>query len=274
VEGGVDTVRVTRAPNQSSYGLGDNVENGVVAGAGEFYLIGNALANTLTGNSDANHLDGSSGADCMYGMGGNDTYEVRDAGDRVFEAVKGGQDLVDTHVSYALATGQEIEMLRAFGGHANISLIGNEFANSLLGDTGNNVLNGREGNDALTGNTCQDSILFNTMLSATTNVDTVTDFSHADDTVRLSKTVFQAFAAQTASTALASGALARYGATPEADDRILYWHGDGPDAGTTPDTVFLYYDATGGSRSDAVLFAKLTNQASVTLDASDFLVVA
>ena len=46
------------------------------------------------------------------------------------------------------------------------------------------------------------------------------------------------------------------------------------DADTTPDTAFLYYDPTGGARNDAMLFAKLTNQANMPVDAGDFLVIA
>ena len=116
--------------------------------------------------------------------------------------------------------------------------------------------------------------MFATALNAATNVDIVTDFSHADDTIRLSKTVFAAFAGQPTDTNIDGGALARFGAATEVDDRILYKHLDGPDADTAADTLWLYYDANGGDRSDAVLFAKLQNPLTFNLDASDFLIVA
>ena len=152
-------------------------------------------------------------------------------------------------------------------------LTGSEFAQTLVGSAGNNILNGGFGNDVVTGGTGLDSFVFNTALSATTNADTITDFSHADDTIRLSKSVFTALT-QAPNTLLTPGALADWTAAGQTDDRILYRHLDSADADTAKDVVLLYSDANGGSRSDAVLFGRLQNQPSVALDQSDFLIVA
>ncbi|WP_275788387.1 beta strand repeat-containing protein [Pararhizobium gei] len=116
-------------------------------------LTGNALANELIGNNGANALDGGAGNDIMRGMGGNDVYRVTEAGDTVFEAAGGGSDTVVATLSYALAAGQEIEVLRlaVATGSAALNLTGNAFANTLLGNSGNNILDGGAGSDALYG---------------------------------------------------------------------------------------------------------------------------
>lgn len=61
-------------------------------------------------------------------------------------------------------------------------------ANLLTGNTGNNVLDGKEGADVLTGGG-SDTFVFTTPLVAG-NIDTITDFRVANDTIRLNRTIF------------------------------------------------------------------------------------
>ena len=75
-------------------------------------LTGNEINNIITGNDGANALNGSAGADTMRGLDGNDIYFVDISGDQVFEAANQGTDTVRTTVSYALAAGQSVEILR------------------------------------------------------------------------------------------------------------------------------------------------------------------
>jgi serralysin len=116
-------------------------------------LTGNALAQTLIGNAGGNVLNGGAGADVLYGLGGNDNYVVDTAGDLVIEGASGGSDAVYALASYALAAGQEIEVLSAFGqaGTGAMDLTGNAFAQTLIGNAGNNLLNGGGGADAFYG---------------------------------------------------------------------------------------------------------------------------
>ncbi|HEY7297838.1 MAG TPA: calcium-binding protein [Xanthobacteraceae bacterium] len=92
--GGTDTVIVAPiagAGTPTSYTLGVNVENGVIAGADvtgatsdlPFSLFGNALDNSLTGNNAANTLDGGAGNDVLNGTGGLDTL-IGGAGDDTY----------------------------------------------------------------------------------------------------------------------------------------------------------------------------------------------
>ena len=94
------------------------------------------------------------------------------------------------------------------GGTENDALAGNGGDDRLLGQAGNDILNGGLGNDILdggigndtlfggagkddlTGGANNDFFVFNTALNASTNRDTVSDFSHADDTFRLENAVF------------------------------------------------------------------------------------
>ena len=89
----------------------------------------------------------------MNGGAGDDRYFVHDAGDKVIEAVGGGNDRVVTTVSYSLQAGSEVEMLSALGGGfpTPIELTGNAFGNTLVGDDGDYTLIGLAGNDTLIG---------------------------------------------------------------------------------------------------------------------------
>jgi len=117
-------------------------------------LTGNAFAQTIVGDDGANRLDGKGGADLMWGYAGDDIYYVDHAGDRVGgEAAGGGSDWVITNVSYALAAGQEIELLTTYGSSIalGVDLTGNAFAQTLVGDDGANRLDGKGGADTMWG---------------------------------------------------------------------------------------------------------------------------
>ena len=71
--GGSDTVRInSNALALGKYGLGANVEIGIITGNAIFTLRGNGLNNQLVGNSVANALAGGAGSDRLQGAGGVD----------------------------------------------------------------------------------------------------------------------------------------------------------------------------------------------------------
>jgi Ca2+-binding RTX toxin-like protein len=111
---------------------------------------GGAGNDRLVGNTAFNILDGGAGADTMEGGVGSDVFVVDQAGDMVIEALGGGQDAVQTTISYSLASDAEIEFLTALGSNA-IDLTGNAIANTLSGNTAANVLDGGAGADRLEG---------------------------------------------------------------------------------------------------------------------------
>jgi Ca2+-binding RTX toxin-like protein len=76
------------------------------------------------------------------------------------------------------------------GSHFNDNLTGNSSVNRFWGGEGDDVINGGLGNDRLTGGDGNDSFMFNTVLNASTNVDTITDFDVADDRIQIDNAVF------------------------------------------------------------------------------------
>lgn len=221
-------------------------------------VTGSNLNETITGNGGDNVLDGKGGADVLKGLGGNDTYIVDNAADVVIEAPGAGNDTVMTSVSYTLGAGQSIETLKTTNpaSGAAINLTGNELSQAIIGDAGPNFINGGFGNDTLTGGAGADTFVFDTPLSATANVDRITDFAPGSDKILLDHSIF---------TALAAGGLPSTeffvgSAAHDADDRIIY----------NPTTGALSYDNNGSAAGGATQFATL--QPNLALHASNFVV--
>jgi Ca2+-binding RTX toxin-like protein len=215
-------------------------------------LTGNDSGQTIIGNSGNNFIDGSGGVDTMVGGLGDDSYWVDNGGDVVIEDSSSTFDEVYTSVSFTLTVGANVELLRTTNslGVSPIDLTGNETSQEVRGNDGDNVLNGGDGNDQLTGRGGQDSFVFDTALDAAGNVDALTDFNVADDTIVLENTIFGAFAA---------GDLAEerfiVGTTPLQDnDNILY----------DIDAGILYYDSDGNGAAAAVQFATIAPGTALT----------
>ncbi len=128
---GTDTVTTA-----ASYTLGDNIENLVLLGTGNFNGTGNGLGNVLTGNAGNNTLDGAGGIDTA-------SYAAATASVTVSLALAGAQNTggagIDTLV--------QVE-----------NLDGSAFADTLTGDAGNNILSGGAGDDILEGGAGNDTI--------------------------------------------------------------------------------------------------------------------
>jgi Ca2+-binding RTX toxin-like protein len=261
-----------------SFTLGANIENLNLLGSAAINGTGNVLANVLNGNGAANVLNGLAGADRMAGRDGHDTYYVDNALDRVVEtnatASTGGTDLVISSITHTLAA--NVENLRLSAGTINGT--GNTLHNAISGGSGNNVLNGAGGNDtlvggagndtlvggagkdSLTGGTGQDHFVFNAALSASGNVDTLTAYVAADDTIRLENAVFTQLTA-TGALSTASFKANAAGVATDTNDRIVY----------ETDTGKLFYDADGSGAGAAVHFATLVGAPPVT--AAEFVVI-
>lgn len=272
---GTDTVE-----SGISWTLAANIERLVLTGDADIDGTGNDLNNVLTGNAGSNTLTGAGGNNTMYGLGGDDTYIVDSTGDRAFEtqgagsrADAGGVDTVRSSVNFTL--GNFVENL-VLTGSADVNGTGNAADNSLTGNAGNNRLDGKAGddeidggggndvlvgglgNDVLTGGAGNDIFRFDTRLSASSNVDQITDFG-GGDRIQLENAVFT----RLRSTGTLSDDLfvAGDGAVAlDANDHIIYDSGTGA----------LYYDPDGSGSAAMVQFATLTG--APTLGASDFLV--
>ena len=157
--------------------------------------------------------------------------------------------------SVSLTLGANLEHLVLTGSGA-INGTGNAGANTITGNGGNNTLNGGGGADILSGGAGSDSFVFDAALGAG-NVDTITDFNAAADTIRLDDAIF---------TGLAGGELA-------ASRFVANTSGNATAAGHSiiyeTDTGKLFFDRDGSGTAHAkVHFATLDN--GLTLTGADF----
>jgi Ca2+-binding RTX toxin-like protein len=217
-----------------TYTLPDQVERLRLTGTGAIDGTGNDLNNYVWAGMGNNRLDGGSATDTV------DFY------------YSSGAVTVSLATTAAQATGGSgTDTLLSFE-----NLTGSNYRDTLTGSAGNNVLNGRLGNDSLTGGLGNDIFTFTTALGPT-NVDTITDFSVADDTIRLDDAIF---------TVLTPGNLSPdafvigSGATDPLD-RIIY----------NDSTGALYYDSDGDGSGSAIQFATVNTGLAMT--AADFVVV-
>ncbi len=249
---GTDTVQTGL-----THTLSANVENLTLSGGARINGTGNALANVLTGNGSHNILDGKGGADRMIGGLGSDIYVVDKVGDVVKELANEGTDTVRSSISFAL--GAQVENLTLTGaGHSSAK--GNSAANVITGNTGNNSLDGGLGRDILSGGAGKDIFLFNSILNATDNIDQITDFVAADDTIQLENSIFKALGL-TGTLAAKAFAANTTGKAMDSQNRIIY----------ETDTGKLFYDADGSGAGVASQFATLDTKPVIT--AADFLII-
>jgi serralysin len=272
--------------NQLSGWIGDDLLKGaggadsLFGGTGNDTLKGGGGADTLNGGADHDilrggdasdwlygldgndTLDGGAGLDTMVGGLGNDTYLVDNVGDVLTESAGQGLDEVRASTSWIMPAGADIETLRTTddAGTGVISLSGNASGNVVRGNNGSNVLNGGNGRDFLTGLGGTDSFLFDTPLSAALNVDVITDFNVADDTIRLDDDIFSS--SLTPFNSVAGSQFVIGAAAQDAGDRIIYSSATGE----------VYYDSDGTGPAAQIQFATLS--AGLALTNFDFFVVA
>ncbi|MDD3775464.1 MAG: calcium-binding protein [Sulfurovaceae bacterium] len=208
-----------------TYTLSANVENIQLLGTAAINATGNMLNNVLTGNSANNILYGKAGDDTINGGAGDDT-------------IKG-----DT---------------------------GND---TICGEDGNDIICGNGGKDVLEGGAGEDIFVFDTqfftqikifsqnIIKSNGNVDTITDFSHNDDTIDLENSIFTKL---TNTGVLNSNyfKITSDGKAKDSNDYIIY----------NSKTGELSYDADGNGFGVAVVFATLSNK-PIDLTYSDFVVV-
>jgi serralysin len=136
------------------------VENLTYTGIGNFIGTGNALSNVIRGGIGNDTLNGGLGADTLIGGASNDIYVVDNAGDVVDESSGSGTDLVQSALSFDLATTLgDVENLTLTGTLA-INGTGNGLANTIIGNGGINVSEGRGGADILDGGAGLDTLSY------------------------------------------------------------------------------------------------------------------
>ncbi|WP_430255924.1 hypothetical protein [Neorhizobium sp. DAR64872/K0K18] len=216
-----------------------------IGGDGNDVLNGSRYADIMSGGKGDDKLMSSAGADKMDGGAGTDTVSYANATMAIVASLASPQG--NTHN----AKGDTYTSIE--------NLIGSQYRDVLTGDQGANVLSGGLSNDRLTGGEGADSFVFDTRLNKKGNMDTITDFSVADDTIWLDTDIFTKAGAvgDLASDAFHSGT-----AASDASDRIIYDKATGR----------LYYDADGTGKYGQMLFAIVDKGLNIT--AADFDIIA
>jgi len=217
-------------------------------------VISGSWGDILTGNAADNRLVGNGGSDLLSGDAGNDTLDGGADADNLFGDL-GNDFLTGGSGNDALSGGDGNDTLD--GGADNDILMGGAGNDYLIGGTGNDRLVGSAGKDVLTGGAGQDIFVFDTKPSTLTNIDRITDFSVADDTIYLSRKIFSKI---TKSGILAKDAFYAGAKAHDTSDRIIY----------SKTTGKLYYDDDGTGAHAAVQIAQLAKGLKVS--AADFLV--
>ena len=163
-----------------------------------------------------------------------------------------------------IASGVGNDTVRSGGGDDSVSgengddrLYGSSGNDNLSGGNGNDRLYSGWGNDILRGGSGKDAFVFYSTPSAT-NIDTIRDFSVANDTIWLENKVFTALGS---AGLLKSSAFWTGDAAHDATDRIVYDRDDG----------VLYYDQDGTGAVEQVAFTKIS--AGLRLTNADFQIV-
>jgi Ca2+-binding RTX toxin-like protein len=145
----------------------------------------------------------------------------------------------------------------------NLVLVGTSRADRLMGGDGNDRLSGGLGKDVLTGGQGKDIFVFDTKPNTKTNLDTVTDFSVADDTIWLDNKYLKK---------LGKGSAAKPGKLNKKVFKVADKAKDGNDYLVyNKKTGVLSYDEDGSGAKAAVQIAKLSKGLKLTAD--DFFVI-
>jgi VCBS repeat-containing protein len=253
VGGFTDTLNVVANGNISQLALAtmSNIDTGNLigtSGTDSITLTGAQLNAILTGSATIN-----------LGSGAGDTINLTSTSSDL-NSLGASNSSIQGVEAISAATATAGVTITLSGQTEAFSITGSANADTITGGTGGDTIAAGVGNDILTGGTGSDQFVFNTALNAATNVDQITDFNVAADTIILDDAIY--------STIVGSGTLtaAQFvantaGTAQDASDRIVY----------ETDTGKLFYDSNGDAAGGATQFAQLA--AGLALTNNDFLIL-
>ncbi|MBB5042376.1 VCBS domain-containing protein [Shinella fusca] len=223
------------------------------------FRIDGAAANDLSGYSvsSAGDVNGDGYDDLIVGAYGSDASGKTDAGSsyviygNAFGASATPKTLTGTAASETLHGGIGDDVLS--GGDGDDLLIGGNGADRVIGGAGNDRIRLGGGSD---------TVVFT---AASEGMDRIDDFVRGEDSFEISASGFGGGLAAGGSVTVTNTA-DPLSAVSGGTSGYFFYDMNGPDAGS------LYWDANGGSASDAIKIAELSNVN--LLQASDFNVVA
>jgi serralysin len=209
-------------------------------------------ANMTTRTGDTTYGFNTTEGD-TYGFSGitNPQFCIWDAGG--IDTLDGSQYSSSQSISLVAGTYSSVGGL-----NNNISIALGCTIENAIGGYGSDTITGNQSVNVLTGGGGADIFRFDAAL-ASTNWDTLRDFTVIDDTIQLENSIFIKLTA-TGVLAADNFKSSTNGAAVEADDYILY----------NSNTGVLYYDADGSGAAAATQFATLTGLP--TLTSADFVV--
>ncbi|OCR01812.1 hypothetical protein BCD67_04770 [Oscillatoriales cyanobacterium USR001] len=141
-----------------------------------------AFGQPIRGLSGNDNLTGSSGADTIFGDRGADVINGGDSNDQLFGGKESDQ-LSGGNGDDLLSGNNDNDTLT--GGAGNDILRGGKENDVLLGGDGDDELWGDRGFDALTGGAGKDTFVLQFTATSASQADVITDFTAADDKIRL-----------------------------------------------------------------------------------------
>lgn len=231
------------------------------------YVYSSGGDDTVDAAGGNDTVSGGYGKDELNGGAGNDfvTFDDTEGGTGVQVTLKGSNWAIVQFNGQAWDKVKNFENLGGSAGPDSLTgdgrdniILGGEGKDTLKGASGNDVLVGGYNKDKLTGGDGRDKFVFSEHPGGH-EADKIADFSHGQDTLLLNAVMFEAVGPKLEAREFYAAA----GATKahDADDRIISDTHSGK----------LYYDDDGPGGHNGVLFATLTNHA--TLTASDFIVI-
>jgi Ca2+-binding RTX toxin-like protein len=228
---GVDVIAGGELADELSGGSG----NDIVAGGNSASFDGNGSQLGPGAPSGNDFINGGSGSDGLYGFDGDDEIYGGPGDDR-------GVVAFDNPFAATVAAG----------------LFGGDGADIIDGGSGDDDLHGEAGADDLAGGRGADRFFFDAALGGG-NVDTITDFTPAEDKIVLSAADFAGIGALGA---LKKKAFVEGKKAADKSDRVIYNDQNGK----------LLFDGDGKKGDPAVLFARLDKD--LKLAATDLTIVA
>lgn len=270
-----DDTFVLSSSDDVAYGLGGN--DTIKGGLGSDTLFGGSGNDRLFGEGGNDVLQGDSGTNLISGGSGYDFASyVQATGPQVInlntqgadKVQKNGDTLIGVEGIFGSQYGDTLTASDTLHGTVDGAtrfgtLFGESGNDTLIGGAGADRLSGGFGNDVLTGNGGKDQFFFDVAPSSL-SADTITDFTHLQDSIALSQFAYRGLATS-GGHLLATEFYASSRATVahDADDRFVY----------NTSTGKLYYDADGAGGIGAQLVATLGTDTHPHISAYDIIVV-
>jgi Ca2+-binding RTX toxin-like protein len=255
--------------------IGTIADDTIITGSGDDELYGADGNDNITGGGGQDYIEGGIGNDTIYGGDGNDEFYGDDGDDEIYGGA--GDDWLEGGEGQNYIEGGAGDDT-IYGGSGNDEFYGDAGNDSIDGGAGDDWLDGGAGNDTLVGGAGDDTLIGGLgldnlsggagvdrfVLSKNTGLGAISDFLAGTDKLEVSASAFGGGLSGATLTAAQFAASASVGASSvaSANTRFLYNTSNGA----------LYFDLDGGTGTNRVQIAALTNLAS--LNANSFSVVA